>query len=189
MLRVWMMMLIAGLVLCTTVNAKLREPVPFEDDAKLHVFEAEPAPLPENKTEPAKLKAHVYYPQQVITEGKYYSDSQSLIMVLKGYRNVPVTLEYPMGDVKPGQYRWMTSLAIGGKASQKIEIHAGPDNEHLTLRGTIHKTNTASWKNDWFICDKPVYIGKDDKLIHFVFTGNATDRKIIDAMLLEPLGE
>ncbi len=188
MLRIGMM-LVVGLVLCATVNAKLREPVPFEDDAKLHVFEAEPAPLPENKTEPAKLKAHVYYPQQVITEGKYYSDSQSLIMVFKGYKNVPVTLAYPIGDVKPGQYRWMTSLAIGGKGNQKIEIHAGLDAEHLTLRGTIHKTNTASWKNEWMQCDKPVHIDKDDKLIHFVFTGSATDRKIIDAMLLEPLDQ
>jgi hypothetical protein len=183
------MLLVVGLVLCASAQAKLREPVPFEDDAKLYVFEAEPSPLPDNKTEPAKLKAHVVYPEKVITDGKYYSDSQSLIMVFKGYQNVPVTLAYPIGDVKPGEYRWMTSLAIGGKGNQKIEIHAGPDAEHLTIRGKINKNNEASWKNEWMKCHKPVHIDKEDQLIHFVFTGSATDRKIIDAMLLEPLGE
>jgi hypothetical protein len=188
MLRIGMIV-VTGLVLCSSVQAKLREPVPFADDAKLHVFEAEPAPSSDNKTEPAKLKAHVYYPQQVITDGKHYSDSQSLIMVLKGYKNMPVTLEYPVGDVKPGQYRWLASLAIGGVATQKVEVYAGPDDEHLTLRGTIRKKNKASWKSEWMTCSKPVHIDKADQIIHFVFTGHASNRKIIDALLLEPLSD
>lgn len=178
-----------GMFFCLTIQAKLREPIPFEDSATLHVFEAEPAPSKENKTVKAELKAHIYYPQAVITEGTHYSDDQSLIMVLKGFKNVPVSLDYPVGQVKAGEYRWYASVAIGGKATQKIEVFAGSDAEHLTLRGTIKKPNTASWKNDWFTCDKPVHIDAADKVIRYTFLGAATNRKIIDAMVLEPLAE
>lgn len=181
--------LVFVLLVCVSVSAKLREPFPFKDAPTLHVFEAEPAPLPDNKTVKADIKAHVYYPQQVVTEGKHYADEQSLIMVLDGFKNVPVSLDYAMGDVTAGEYRWFASVAIGGKAGQKVEVFAGPDAEHLTLRGTITKPNTTSWKNDWFTCDKPVHIDATDKMIRYTFTGHATNRKIIDALVLEPLTE
>jgi hypothetical protein len=180
-----------AMLVCVTVQAKLREPLPFEDKPTLHVFEAEPAPDADAKDKdmlPA-LKAHVYHPQAVVTEGKYYADAQSLIMTFTGFKNVPVSLDYPVGDVKAGEYRWYASLAIGGKAGQTIEVLAGPDIEHLTPRGTIKKSNTASWKNDWFTCDKPVHIDAADKVIRYTFTGGATNRKIIDALVLEPLGQ
>lgn len=178
-----------GMLVCVSTSGKLRDPLPFEDKPTLHVFEAEPAPKDDQKDKQPALKAHVYHPQTVVTEGKYYADAQSLIMTFEGFKNVPVSLDYAVGDVKAGEYRWYVSLSIGGKGGQTIEVFAGPDIEHLTLRGTIKKSNTASWKNDWFICDKPVHIDSADKVIRYTFSGGATNRKIIDATVLEPLAE
>lgn len=183
----WAMCL--GMLVSVSVQAKLREPMPFEDSLALYVFEAEPAPSKDNKTAKTEMKAHVAYPQKVVTDGKYSSDSQTLIMVLKGFKNVPVSLDYPVGDLKAGEYRWYASIAIGGKAHQKVQVLAGPDAEHLTPRGTISQNNTASWKNDWFTGKTPVHIDAKDKFIRFTFTGAATNRKLIDAVVLEPLAQ
>lgn len=189
---VMFIILFSTILMTVQTQAKLREPLPFEDNSVIHVFEAEPefkADDPKNKDQPV-YKAHVHHPEKVNTQGKFYNDHQSLVMVLSGFENVPVSIDYLLGDaMAAGEYRWSVSLAIGGKAKQKIEVFAGPDESHLTLRGTIHQVNKKSWANQWMTCDKPVHLDAKDKIVRYQFTGAATHRKIIDAMVLEPLAQ
>ena len=140
--------LFSTVLLTVQAQAKLREPLPFEDNPAIHIFEAEPELKVDDqkKKDQPIYKAHVYRPEKVNTDGKFYNDNQSLIMVLSGFKNVSVSIDYPVGDtLAAGEYRWFVSLAIGGKAKQKVEVFAGPDESHLTLRGTINQVKFFLW--------------------------------------------
>ncbi|MBL4701380.1 MAG: hypothetical protein JKX85_08980 [Phycisphaeraceae bacterium] len=168
-------------------EVKTPTPKPFEDHASLLIFEAEPAPKEVDSTKPVP-KASIAHPTAVTTENQHYSDVMHLYLVLKGYKPSTLTLDYAFKQpVKTGEYRWWAGLRLGGKALQVITIYAGPDVDHLTLRGKIRQTNKASWKHEWMAGKRPVHLDGKDQLLRVVITGSASDRKIIDAMVFEPL--
>ena len=175
------------LLVGTALAGQHCEPLPVTPTAArpLILFEAEPLTAgatvdPAIRTYGGKILTH---------DGKScHAGSESVVLSQPGHKSSSVTLSYSL-DPRPraGKYAVWTAFTVGGVAGNTFTIRAGSDPEKLGLRLSFSQRNVASWQTAWQKGAGTLVLFPSDRCVTIEVAGMASDKKVLDAFLLEPL--
>ncbi|MFZ2657918.1 MAG: glycosyl hydrolase [Victivallales bacterium] len=171
----------------SSLAAKHLEPLPVTGTAEKPVIILEAEPL--DGKEAADPAVSLYGGKVLSHDGKSCdAGDSSVVLSQPGYKSSTVTLSYTL-DPKPkaGKYKVWTAFTVGGTGGNKFTISGGKTPDKLSRRLDFAQQNLVSWKVDWQKAAGTLVIFPSDTTLTIEVAGMASDKKILDAFLLEPI--
>jgi hypothetical protein len=153
------------------------------------------------EAEPNPTSARSPPPHTFVVPGKVVASSgvdyvcarqADVVVAKKGLARTGVTFRYALPPALPaGDYGFQTRYMCGGEPKvcrQTFVIKAGPDAEHLEVRGTFRITNPElkGWKMQLLAGEKSLTLMADDTVLEIHNDGQAAISKVFDVFLLMP---
>ncbi len=167
--------------------AKHLEPLPVAASAEKPVILLEAEPL--KKDTPAIPEVNLYGGTVLSNDAQSCAAGDSSLLISQpGHAKSTTTISFTL-DPRPkaGKYAVWTAFTVGGVAANTFTIRAGKDLEHLSKRVAFSQKNAESWKTAWQKGAGAFVLFPSDAVATIEVSGMASDKKILDAFLLEPL--
>ncbi|MFA6291843.1 MAG: hypothetical protein WC637_08695 [Victivallales bacterium] len=167
--------------------AKHLEPLPVTGTAERPVIILEAEPL--GGSVPSNPAVATYGGKVLSHDAQNCAASDSAVIVSRpGYKPSTISISYTL-DPKPkaGKYMVWTAFTVGGIGGNKFTLSGGKTPDKLSRRLDFSQKNLVSWKIDWQRAEGTVVIFPSDTILTVEVAGMASDKKILDAFLLEPI--
>lgn len=145
----------------------------------------------------APLNRAVPNPAVLVYSGKVVDKSEAIYATVggdtatvahKGFGEFGATFQFDLTQPIPaGDYNFSARYMSGGEPSQvrqTFTVKAGPDEQHLGIRGTFQTVNNTPFKQQWLAGKGTLAIFPGDKFVQIVNTGKAHDAKVFSGFVL-----